>query len=139
VKSRWHVLYIEPHDSMHGVWLFWDEDWNVTNWFVNLQEPYERTKSGIRVNDWYLDLQIKPDLSWSWKDEDEFAELCRLGAIAKDKERAIRRDGAKMARQIEEVAWPFSGGWPDWRPEPAWPVPQIADHWERGGYPFSLG
>jgi predicted RNA-binding protein associated with RNAse of E/G family len=62
---------------MHAVWLFWDENWNRTNWFVNLQAPHARTPAGIRVTDYYLDLERTPDLDWRWKDEDEFAALLK--------------------------------------------------------------
>jgi hypothetical protein len=25
--------------------------------------------------------------------------------------------------------WPFPTGWEDWRPDPAWPVPELAAGW----------
>lgn len=127
--STRHVLYIEPHGAMHAIWLFWDSDWSLTNWYVNLQAPYVRTEAGVQITDYYLDLEITPDLQWRWKDDDEFSALCRLGCFTPDQERMIRAEGEMMARRVEAREWPFNEPWPDWRPDPSWPVPKIGDYW----------
>jgi hypothetical protein len=136
--SKWHVVYLEPHGAMHGVKLFWDSSWNLTNWYVNLQAPYVRTQAGIRIEDHYLDLEVDPDLRWRWKDSEQFDAFCRAGVYDDGLARAIRAEGERMARRIEARAWPFNAGWPDWRPDPAWPMPHIRDHWAKGSYPFEL-
>jgi hypothetical protein len=28
------------------------------------------------------------------------------------------------------AAWPFPTGWEDWRPDPAWPAPELVSGWE---------
>ena len=60
------------------MWLFWTVEWQVKIWYVNLQAPIHRTSRGILVQDYALDIAVEPDMSWSWKDEDEFGELARI-------------------------------------------------------------
>lgn len=32
---------------------------------------------------------------------------------------------------IKEWGAPFSGGWEDWRPDPAWTIPALPEDWDR--------
>ena len=34
-----------------------------------------------------------------------------------------------MVRTSESVGRPFCAGWPDWRPDASWAVPQLPDNW----------
>jgi protein associated with RNAse G/E len=44
-------------------------------WYVNLQCPYRRTPLGIEAMDLMLDIVVEPDMTWRWKDDDEFDEI----------------------------------------------------------------
>ena len=68
-----HVLALTPVDSWHSVMLFWSSEWQFKNWYVNLQSPLRRVRHGVQIHDCALDLVVKPDLSWSWKDVDSSA------------------------------------------------------------------
>lgn len=138
VRSRRHVLYLELHGAMHGVWLFWGRDWNLINWYVNFQTPYQRTDHGIAIEDYSLDIEMQPDFTWKMKDEDEYSIFCELGAVPTDVQKAIQAEATLMIRRIERREWPFNSDWPNWRPKPEWPVPLIAEYWERGKFPFPL-
>lgn len=128
-NTRWHIVYIQPSEGMHAYWLFWDANWDLLSWFVNLQAPCVRTERGIRTTDFYLDLVVTPDLKWRWKDEDEFEALCGRGVFSPAERRAIVAEGELVAGQIEAREWPFNAAWPQWRPEASWPVSRINDHW----------
>jgi predicted RNA-binding protein associated with RNAse of E/G family len=135
--GRAHVLTLTPPGANHSVWLFWDRDWNLTTWYVNLQPPVRQTPQGVVVGDYLLDLMVTPDLQWSWKDEDEFEAVCDAGVFTDEERRRIREEGLRMAERIEWRAWPFDSEWPRWRPDPLWPVPSLPDDWRRHGPPDS--
>jgi predicted RNA-binding protein associated with RNAse of E/G family len=133
--GRANVLTLTPPEASHSVWLFWDRDWNLTTWYVNLQPPVRRTPQGIAIGDYLLDLVVTPDLRWSWKDEDEFEAVCSAGIFADDERGRIREEGLRMAERIESRQWPFSSEWPRWRPDPSWPTPSLPNNWRRHGPP----
>jgi hypothetical protein len=43
----------------------------------------------------------------------------------------VRRDGRRAVAAITAWGPPFSDGWPDWRPDPRWPVPALPADWGR--------
>ncbi|WP_254708113.1 DUF402 domain-containing protein [Streptomyces lunaelactis] len=52
----------------------------LRNWYVNFEHPTRRTEDGFDTFDLTVDLVIDPDLArWQWKDEDEYAQVRRLG------------------------------------------------------------
>ena len=130
VSGAYQALTLTPPDVWYSVWLFWDLKWRVLNWFVNFQSPIRRTSRGILVQDHALDIKVDPDLSWSWKDEDEYEELARRGWFTEEQKTSIWAEADYMVRAIEENGPPFSDGWEDWRPDPTWPVPMLPDDWE---------
>lgn len=58
-----HVLTQTPPHAPHSVWLFWNGDWTLNCWYVNLQEPLERNPRGIIERDQTLDLYLE-DIIW---------------------------------------------------------------------------
>jgi hypothetical protein len=73
--------------------------------------------------DWDLDVVIKPDRSWRWKDAEEFAErLTQPEHYWVDDEQRVREAGRQVVKQVEAGSFPFDGTWCDFEP-PA--------HWER--------
>jgi hypothetical protein len=124
-----HVLTIHPPRVSHSIRLFWNPDWVLRFWYVNLEDPYVRTERGIQVNDHTLDVLITPDLAWSWKDEPEFEALTAAGKIPAEKAQAVRAEGERVIQRLEAREWPFNEPWQDWRPDPAWPAPYVADYW----------
>ena len=125
-----HVLTLTSPDSGHSVWLFWTVDWDLRFWYVNLQAPIKRTARGILVQDHVLDVLVQPDMSWSWKDDDEFSELHRRGFFTDEQALSVRVEGERMVRKIESNASPFCDGWERWRANPRWPVPYVPADWD---------
>ena len=120
------TLLLTPSDAAYSVWLFWTEDWTFLGWYVNLQQPLERTPVGFDTRDQVLDIWVEPDLTWSWKDEGELEDAVRLGRFSADEAAAIRAEGERVIAK-----WPFPTGWEDWRPDPSWPIPKLPDGWDR--------
>jgi hypothetical protein len=111
-------------------------DWSVrfffhggvfTSWYVNLELPValwrDAELAGADTVDWDLDVVIKPDRSWRWKDEEEFAQrLTQPEHYWVDDEQRVREAGSQVVKQVEAGVFPFDGTWCDFQP-PA--------HWER--------
>jgi predicted RNA-binding protein associated with RNAse of E/G family len=58
-----------------------------------------------------LDVVVEPDLSWRWKDEDEFAWSQEVGLISPAEAAAIRAEGLRAIEAIERRGWPYQDGW----------------------------
>lgn len=129
VSGNHHVLTLTPPDSWHSIWLFWTTDWRLERWYVNLQAPIYRMSRYILVRDYALDIAVEPDMSWSWKDVDEFEELIVREFFTERQISSIRAEADRMVQAIENKGSPFSDGWENWRPDTNWPVPEVPDDW----------
>lgn len=123
------LIYEGAHYSIQLMWspgraLF-------QGWYVNLQDPFRFTSIGFDYMDWLLDIVISPDLSkWHWKDEGEFQEAQALGLISGERARELRAEGEYVIELMKARKPPFNQGWESWRPDPAWPVPDLPEGWD---------
>lgn len=124
---------LQQPEEAHAIWLFWDAtDWSFIGYYINLQTPLVRTSVGFDTADLLLDIQVAPDLSWHWKDEDEFEAALDHGILT-DGTATMARDAASRAiADLEAQRWPFDGSLLDWRPDPTWPNSAIPPHWDEG-------
>ncbi|MFJ9406070.1 DUF402 domain-containing protein [Streptomyces sp. NPDC101393] len=125
------VLKLARPGDPWSVWLFWERGWQFKNWYVNLEEPRRRWAGGIDSLDHFLDICVYPDRHWEWRDEDEFAQAQRDGLITPAQASEVRSAGRAALAHIAAWGGPFADGWEDWRPDPAWTVPQLPDNWDR--------
>ena len=70
-------------------------------WYVNLQQPLRRTPLGFEAMDMMLDVVVEPDLTWRWKDEDEFADLLDRGLVDAATGDRVRREGEAVIGRVE--------------------------------------
>ena len=126
-----HVLSFSWPESSGAVLLFFWPDWSPWSWYVNLEQPLRRTAIGFDTLDHELDAIVQLDGSWRWKDEDELAEAIRRGVYPAEEEPRLRAEGERAVRRILEREPPFDRDWTTWRPDPAWPVPELPSGWER--------
>ena len=129
VAGDYHVLTLTPPNSWRSIWLFWTAQWKLERYYVNLQAPICRTSRGILVRDYALDITVNSDMSWSWKDEDEFEELSSRGFFTECQVSSIQTEADRMVQVIENKRAPFSDGWENWRPDTIWPVPEVPEDW----------
>ncbi|MEU8571567.1 DUF402 domain-containing protein [Streptomyces pathocidini] len=133
-RSRWFgtgVLKLAGPEEPWSVWLFWEPDWRFKNWYVNLEEPRRRWAGGVDSEDHFLDIVVHPDRGWEWRDEDEFAQAQRAGLMDAAKAERVRAAGRAAVERIGAWGTPFRDGWENWRPDPAWPVPELPGDWDR--------
>jgi uncharacterized protein len=136
VRDRWHgmgVLKLARPAEPWSVWLWWDPDWHFRNWYVNLESPHTRSADTVDSEDHFLDIDVFPDRSWRWRDEDEFEQARHDGLLSAAQAEAVRTAGRAAVAAVTAWAAPFRDGWEDWRPDPAWPVPRLPDDWDRDG------
>ncbi|MCJ1677886.1 DUF402 domain-containing protein [Streptomyces sp. APSN-46.1] len=134
VRARWFgtgVLKLARPGDPWSVWLFWERGWRFKNWYVNLERPRTRWADGVDSEDHYLDIAVSPDRSWKWLDEDEFAQAQHLGLMDREQAARVREAGRAAVDLIRAWGPPFSDGWQDWRPDPAWQVPVLPEDWDR--------
>lgn len=134
VRSRWHgtgVVKLAAPGEPWSVWLFWERGWRFKNWYVNLEEPLTRWPGGVDSEDHFLDLEVYPDRSWRWRDEDEFHEAQRAGLISPATAERVRAAGQTALTVVREWGSPFNDGWEGWRPDPRWSIPRLPDDWDR--------
>ena len=127
----WHsngMLRLLRPGEPYGLELHWrDEDAAFIGWYVNLQEPIRRTNRGFDTDDLVLDIVIEPDGAWTWKDEDELAEVVALGRFDADEAAEIRQFGERVIEQLDRL---IPTGWEGWRPDPSWPTPALGAGWD---------
>jgi protein associated with RNAse G/E len=110
--------------------LFWEADtWRFDGWYVNLQSPFVRTSLGFDATDDILDIEVEPDGSWAWKDEDELEQAVRAKALTPSRAAAIRREGERVIKKLEDSDGSFPTSFVDWRPDARWPIPELPDGW----------
>jgi hypothetical protein len=98
---------------------------------VNLEDPFQRTPIGFDTVDHALDVLIELDhCSWQWKDEQEQTEAVRDGLFSEEQADDFHTWGERALHRITSREPPFDRNWEDWRPDPAWPLPELPAGWD---------
>ena len=132
-KDRWEghgVLQLQRPGESHAVWVLWhgpERDFGA--WYVNLQEPFRRTERGFDTQDLELDIVIGRDGSWRYKDDEKLEPWIERGRWAADEIAATRREGARVAAELDAGRRWWSDDWATWQPDPAWRVPALPADW----------
>jgi len=127
--QRSELLVLHQPGEGHSVHLLWSPEWVFRGWYVNLEEPWRRTQIGFDIRDLELDIEVAPDFSWHWKDEDEFEWSIAEGRIDGKRRDAIRTEGKRALQRIIRREPPLDRSWEEWRPDPSWHVPSLPDGW----------
>jgi hypothetical protein len=91
-----HALAIHDWGEPFSIWCMWDEHWRHECWYVNLEVPWSRAPGAIETMDHELDIIVRPDRSWEWKDEDRLAELVAAGAHSTEEAARFRETGERV-------------------------------------------
>ena len=124
------ILSFAWPDTPYSV-LLWTAEDRRRVWYVNLEDPIERTPIGFDTVDHALDVVIQLDRSsWRWKDEEELAEAVRDGLFSEAEAADFYVWGEAAVDHVLAGRPPFDRDWEDWRPDPDWPVPELGDGWD---------
>ena len=77
-----------------------------------------------------LDLIIDPDLSFKWKDEDDYQAAIDHGLISKEWINGIEDAKTEVFENLEKRAYPFNGAWLDWKPDPQHSNYRLPANWD---------
>jgi hypothetical protein len=127
-----NVLMLTEPNRDHSVWWFFGLDGAFEGWYVNLESPGRRWRGGMDINDHELDIWVEPNLTWSWKDEDELAERVGHPSYWNQSEAdSIRAAGERLIPTIEAGRYPFDGSLTDFKPDPSWKPTTLLPEWDR--------
>lgn len=133
VDSTWRLgesLILVHPDELRATWLTWLPEGTFAGWYVNLQSELRHTRLGFDLTDYQLDIVVRPDRTWQWKDEDEYAIAVEAGTISRELAEKVREEASRTVRAIETNGRPFSEGWENWRPQESLPRPMLTPGWD---------
>jgi uncharacterized protein len=116
----------------HSVSLSWRPQAGMNKllkYFVNMEEPFRRTMVGFDTQDHTLDIELTPELTWRWRDEQELANHVAEGFYTDGLAKAARAEGESAIEAIERRDHACVRGWPEWSRPPEWGIPRFVDGW----------
>jgi predicted RNA-binding protein associated with RNAse of E/G family len=134
-KYTWNtnrlLLIFEPQ-KYYSIILFWNHQNNdFLCYYVNFQLPFKRNLSAVDTLDLDIDLIINPDLSYEWKDIEDYQNAIAHGLILPEWSRGIETATDEIMARLEMRQYPFDGSWLDWKPDPAWQPPTLPQNWDK--------
>lgn len=99
---------------------------------INIQAPFRRTRFGVDTTDNVLDLTMRDDLVWTWKDEQQVLDRLDAGLTYTEEAVLFYAEAESVIAQIEARCEHFADGlarWKDWRPEATWTTRALPDGW----------
>ena len=130
IPWRNHVLHVLLPGRRYSVWLFWSADWEFLSYYVNLETPFTRSPVGFDTCDHVLDICVRPDRTWYYKDLDQLEVCTEVGLMSGATAADVRRDAEQAVALVETWRPPFDAGLESWRPDAAWPVPELPPGWD---------
>lgn len=134
IETPWRrdTLRLMFPGATHSVWASWDgegDERTFHGYYINMEEPFRRTAIGFDTNDHTLDVVVQPDLSWAWKDLEDFERLVATGSFSAEFGAAVKAEGERAIGILERRGSPFCDGWDSWQPDLAWGVPVLPENW----------
>jgi hypothetical protein len=103
----------------------------IRQWYVNLEEPLQRTSLGFDYEDQILDVILTPDLSsWRWDDEDELEEAVVAGLVSQDLASELHARGTGVVGALQSGN-SFFNRWESWRPDSSLCLPDLPPNWSQ--------
>ena len=134
-KFEWlenRVLAITEPEKYYSIMLFWNHASDTfLGYYVNFQSPTIRHHDGIESLDLDLDINIEPDLTFNWKDEDDYQNAIDHGLITPEWIQQIEAAKPEIFEKLEKRQYPFDGSWLDWKPDPGWMPPKLPANWDK--------
>lgn len=125
VWEGYDVLRVAPAGKPWSVWSFFTEGSRTfEGWYVNIEDPHTRVGTTTYTRDRIVDLEVEPDRTVYRKDVDELALAVEQGRYSREEADRFMRWLEQAEAMVAAWASPMCDGWEDFRPDPAWPVPE---------------
>ncbi len=125
------LLLFEP-EKYYSTILFWNHESNeFLCYYINFQLPFRRNDCAVDTLDLDLDLIIRPDFTYEWKDEDDYQKAIEHGLISAKWIQGIEEAKPEIFNRLEKRQYPFDGSWLDWKPDPSWSPPTLPENWDK--------
>ena len=98
---------------------------------MNFQLPFRRSHYGINTLDLDLDLIIHPDLSYEWKDVEDYQKAIKEEVISPECALGIAEAKKGILDKLEKRQYPYDGSWLNWTPDPGWSPPKLPENWDK--------
>ena len=96
------VLVVQRPGDAYAVWHFWTgDDRRFERWYLNLQAPLRRTPIGYDTQDRELDVVVRPDGTWTLKDDELLEQRVSEGRYSAAEVVEIRALGAWMTNLLD--------------------------------------
>jgi len=133
ICTKWwksNVLILLWPNRYYSVYYFWDEHSSeFICYYVNFQLPVSRSSVGFDTLDLDLDIVVKEDLTWQWKDEDDYQLGIKSGGILTEWANRIDKSKNDVLGMIEAACYPFAGDYLNWIPDPSWKKCRFPNGW----------
>jgi protein associated with RNAse G/E len=134
-KYTWHtnrlLILVEP-GKYYATMYFWHEIKNeFLCYYINFQLPFQRSRYGINTLDLDLDLIIYPDLSYEWKDLDDYQNAIEHELIFPEWTGEINLAKEEILERLKKRQYPYDGSWLNWTPNPNWTPPSLPENWDK--------
>jgi Protein of unknown function (DUF402) len=138
-KRRWKghgVLTLRRPGEAYAVWHFWEgPERSFAGWYLNLEEPFRRTRIGYDTQDLELDVWIPVDGHWRFKDEEKLDERVGEGRYTEAQATATRSLGRELGAMLDSGERWWDERWTAFEPDPAWRAPAFPEGWESAPVP----
>lgn len=125
------LMLLEP-DQFYSTMFFWNHMSNeFLCYYMNFQLPFRRTQNGINTLDLDLDLLIKPDFTFEWKDVDDYQKAVENEVIDPEWIKGIDESKEDILSRLERRSYPFDGSWLNWVPDPHWTPSKLPENWDK--------
>jgi hypothetical protein len=113
------VLMVQRPGDAYAVWVFWaGRQRRFDCWYVNFQDPFRRTPSGIDTHDHELDLWSRDGRTWHWKDAELLDQRVAEGWFTPEEATAIRAEGRRVHAELTTAGTWWDQRWNSWTSPP---------------------
>lgn len=134
-KYLWHtnrLLLLLAPEKYYSIIHFWDHTSNTfLCYYINFQLPFKRSQYVVDTLDLDLDLIVHQDLSYEWKDEDDYQKAIDHGIIFPEWIQGIEAAKQEIFEKLEKRQYPFDGSWLSWMSDPNWFPPTLPANWDK--------
>ena len=134
-KYSWHtsrfLILLKPNHFYSIIYIWEAATDTFLCYYANFQLPFQRSHCGFDTFDLELDLVIKPDYTWRWKDVEDYQRGIEAGILLPEWVQGLETAQKEVFGKLEQRQDPLDGRWLGWKPDPAWTAPTLPANWDQ--------